>query len=125
MRIRCLLFTSILLLLPVTSWADILTVASPYGAKEVVAAISSASAGDIVEIPAGVTAAWSSTITINKAITLRGASGTQPIITRNLPGSTKLINIAPSTDIPIRVSNLTFKNSSTPGRTPYAWDIYV
>jgi len=80
---------------------------------DVSAAVFSASAGDTVMIPTG-NVTWSSGITINKALTLQGSGYDSTII--NCTGTTTLVNIAPSSDVPVRVREIQFKfSSNAPG----------
>ena len=77
----------------------------------VASAISSASSGDTVVIPAG-SATWSSGITITKGITITGAgtNSTQILNSQALVNGTEqsLFQIAPTTDSPITIKNIRF-----------------
>jgi hypothetical protein len=91
--------------------------------SDVQAACSAAPAGSIVQIPAG-TFMWSSGVTIANAITLSGVSTAAPVSPGQGPGSSSsfilrssgfkspLISIAPSSDIPIRITGINFNNGS-------------
>jgi len=84
--------------------------ASSCSYTDVASAYDAASAGDTVTIPAG-SCTWSSTLTISKALTLKGAGSNSTIITSNTSG--RLVVIQASTDIPIRVTGLGFNLGST------------
>lgn len=108
MRLKCLLFISVFVFLPSISWAETRTAAS-CSLADVTAAYNSASAGDVVAIPAG-SCSWSSTLTIGKAITLQGAGKDSTVIVNN--GVNPLIRIHPGSNLPIRVSSIGFDNTS-------------
>ena len=91
---------------------------------DVQAAVNSANAGDTVQVPAG-SATWSAGLTISKAIILQGTSTAAPTSPGQGPGTSStniirgggyvalldaLITIAPSSDIPIRVTGFNFDN---------------
>jgi len=70
----------------------------------VAAAIAAASPGDVVSIEnAPQTATWSSGVTINKALTLRGVDSATTVITS---ATSDLITISPATDVAVRVTGL-------------------
>lgn len=78
--------------------------------SNVQSAINSAAVGDTVKVPAG-SCTWSSSVSINKGITLLGAGATQTLITSGLGGSS-LILMSLSSDVPVRVSGFFFDNVS-------------
>lgn len=57
-------------------FADTHTVASPYAPADVAAAITAAVEGDTVQFPTSSSATWSTTVTVNKAITIDGNGST-------------------------------------------------
>ncbi|MCX6746941.1 MAG: hypothetical protein NTU63_02280, partial [Candidatus Pacearchaeota archaeon] len=71
-------------------------------------AVISAPNGSIVQIPAG-NCTWSSTLTINKQITLRGAGINSTQLNRNANDDSSFINIVLSSDVPVRITNIYFK----------------
>src|SRR6266446_6348618 len=71
--------------------------------SDVAAAIASAADGDTVQIPAG-NSTWSSTLTITKAITLKGAGTNNTFIRYN----GNILDLSPSNDLPARVSGIYF-----------------
>jgi len=81
----------------------------------VASAISSASSGDTVNIPAG-SATWSSGISITKGITINGAgtNSTQILNSQALVNGTEqsLFQIAPTTDSPLTIKNIRFTQAS-------------
>jgi hypothetical protein len=84
---------------------------------DVSAAISSASAGDTVTVPAGSPCTWTSTLNITKGITLIGSgSGTTKIIN----SSNNTIDITLASDLPIRISGFYFDKVSNTNSYPYA-----
>jgi hypothetical protein len=103
MKFRCLMFISIILLMPVISWAATHTAASASYA-DVSAAVNSALEGDTVEIPSGQSATWTSTLTISKELTLMSATGTPSVITHNSANATIAVSL--SSDVPVRISGL-------------------
>ncbi len=105
MRFKCLLFIAALVFLPIAVWADTQNAAS-CSLSDVTAAYNAASAGDIVVIPAG-SATWSNTLTISKAITLKGAGINYTQITGS--GTTKLVEINLSSDVFVRITGIYFK----------------
>ncbi|MEW6188189.1 MAG: hypothetical protein AB1585_20925 [Thermodesulfobacteriota bacterium] len=114
MRIRYFFITIILLLLPVFSWAEIIT-ASTCSLTDVTNAYNAAMSGDTVIIPAG-ECSWSSRLTLSKAITLQGQGTSTKII--NNYNSNGLIYISPSADLAIRVTRIYFYNATNnPGYT--------
>jgi len=78
-------------------------------------AISSASSGDTVSIPAG-SATWSSGITITKGVTITGAgtNSTQILNSQALVNGTEqsLFQIAPTTDSLITIKNIRFTQAA-------------
>jgi hypothetical protein len=104
MKTRFLLFALTVIFLPVISWADTHT-ANDATYANVAAAVAAASAGDTVEIPAGQNAKWSSTLTINKALTLQKAAGAATTITWSANPLIKISGIGAST---VRISGLSF-----------------
>lgn len=70
-------------------------VASSASYADVAAAVSAASAGDTVQVPAG-SSTWSSQLVITKGIILQG-QGESTVITGNVGGSTYLVRYAPAT----------------------------
>jgi len=81
----------------------------------VASALTSASSGDTVIIPAG-SATWSSGITITKGITINGAgtNSTQILNSQALVNGTEqsLFQIAPTTDSPITIKNIRFTQAA-------------
>jgi len=80
---------------------------------DVQAAVTSAVNGDTVTIPAG-NCTWSSTLTINKGITLQGAGTNATTITQNSGIFSIVINL--NADLPVRVTGIYFdlvSNSSS------------
>jgi len=75
--------------------------------SDVAAAVSAASAGDTVIIPAG-TSTWSSTLSITKSVYLVG-SGTN---STHLISAGDFIDIKPATDAPVRVSGIWFEEGA-------------
>ncbi|MGZ3793963.1 MAG: hypothetical protein ACXVCP_16540 [Bdellovibrio sp.] len=80
--------------------------------SDVSAAVSSASVGDILKVPAG-TCTWNSTLTIDKGISLIGAGVGQTVIISNVPANSYQHTIDyqaadPSTNALFRVSGFTF-----------------
>jgi hypothetical protein len=70
---------------------------------DVLEAYNAASAGDTVQIPND-SAIWSNTLTIEKEITILGDGKTNTQLTGS--GSTRLFDIALSSDVPVRISAL-------------------
>jgi hypothetical protein len=70
---------------------------------DVASAIASAADGDTIQLPAG-DANWSSTLTVTKAITLKGA-GTNSTFIR-MQGT--ILILSPANDLPMRVSGIYF-----------------
>ncbi|MCP4371488.1 MAG: hypothetical protein GY797_25715 [Deltaproteobacteria bacterium] len=81
MRFKSLLFISVLVFLPVAAWGETHTAAS-CSLADVQTAYDAASEGDTVIIPAG-ECVWASSLTVSKAITIKGAGSDA--------GGTKLI----------------------------------
>lgn len=106
MKFEWLLFVSVLVFLPVASWADTHTAAS-CSRSDVAEAYKAASAGDFVTIPAG-NCSWSSGLTIAKAIILQGARVGLTKIT-NI-GTSSLIKINLSSDVVVRITGIYFDN---------------
>jgi hypothetical protein len=71
--------------------------------KDVAAAIASAQDGDTVQIPAG-DSTWSSTVTITKAITLKGAGASSTFLRRHAG----ILVLTPTHDLPMRVTGICF-----------------
>jgi hypothetical protein len=71
--------------------------------NDVAAAVASAENGDTVLIPAG-NSTWSSALTITKAITLKGAGTASTFLRR----AGNIIQLAPATDLPIRITGIYF-----------------
>lgn len=96
-------------------WADTHPAAS-CSQSDVQAAYNAASAGDMVIVPAG-SCTWSSTLAINKSISLIGLAGSSTTIT-NATGGT-LINVSLSSDVPVRISGFKFigLNDNTDSRS--------
>ncbi len=89
--------------------------------QAVVAAINGAADGDTVQVRAG-TATWSSTLTITKAITLKGAGIGQTIILDNAPGSAALILLQGVANKTSRLTGFEFRDG---GRTGQGSVIYL
>lgn len=109
MQFKCLLFISILVFLPVDSWADTYT-ANSCSLSDVTAAYNTASAGDVVAIPAG-NCTWSSNLTIDKAITIQGAGTASTIITRE--SRNEIIDISLSSDDYVRITGIRFEKGGS------------
>jgi len=73
-------------------------------------AINSASDGDNINIPAG-SATWTSTLTINKAITLQGAGSSSTIITNAVPSTGTLMTINLVAGKPTRLTGFQVPNT--------------
>ena len=100
-----------------TSWSDASGTtwypADPSFAS-VQAAINSASDGDTISIPAG-SATWTTTLTINKAITLQGSGSALTLITNNVSGGLRPGTLMVITLVPGKVTRLTgFQVPKTP-----------
>jgi hypothetical protein len=119
------LFVALLLLASGTAQAKSINALSP-SLVDVSTAIASARDGDIVMVPAG-TASWTSTLVINKGITLIGKTTTDPVagtavdntviqddVARG-PGGRSIIKIASALGKSYRVSGFTFTGLSTVG----------
>jgi hypothetical protein len=78
-------------------------IAASTSRSDVAAAIASAADGDTVQIPAG-NSTWSSTLTITKAITLKGAGTNNTFIRYH----GNILDLSPSNDLPARVSGIYF-----------------
>src|SRR5437762_13253087 len=111
---RTVLKWLIAIVLVSTSWSDASGTtwypADPSFAS-VQAAINSASDGDTISMPAG-SATWTTTLTINKAITLQGAGSAQTIITNSVPTTGTLIKITLSPGQLTRLTSFQVPNSS-------------
>lgn len=83
--------------------------ASSCSYADVTAAYSTASAGDIIAIPAG-ECNWSSQLMITKAITLKGAGGESTKINHNYAGN--LIALGPIADVAMRITGIYFYSST-------------
>ena len=116
MRLNRLLFIPILVFFSATSWAGIQNAAS-CSLADVIAAYNAALPGDTVQIPAG-SATWSSGLTISKSIVLQGMGVSSTVLTNG--GINSMINISPSSDVPIRVTGIYFDNVINTGATKAA-----
>lgn len=84
----------------------IIPVVSPYAPSDVATAIAAASAGDTVQFPAGVSATWSSTVTVNKNITIDGNGAT---LTSGAVLNNGLFNVTGvSSSTLVRITGFTF-----------------
>jgi hypothetical protein len=102
--------TGLTLLLAVSAHAATVPAAS-CSRTDVGNAVAAAASGDTVSVPAGI-CTWSSTLTINKSLTLLGAgSGATKIVSG---GVSPLIEIALIADVPVRVSGFSFDNVNYP-----------
>jgi hypothetical protein len=109
MRSGCLAFFCILSLLPKVSWAATHTALS-CSYTDVSSAVSYASSGDTVLVPAG-SSTWNSLLRIAKGIYLLGAGVGQTVITNGAPSAMALIRYDPSdyaSNLPFRLSGFTF-----------------
>ena len=94
-RITVLCFSLIIMVISFGALADTHTAAS-VSYSDVNAAVSAASSGDTVFVPAG-TATWSSTLTITKGITFQGAGIDSTIIRSNINNNNAaFVNYVPS-----------------------------
>jgi hypothetical protein len=120
--LKLVLFVSFLVFPFPALWADT-HIANSCSLPDVQAAYNAAGAGDHIAIPAG-HCTWSSYLTIDKAITIQGSgSSSTTIITA---GTSKLIYINLSSDVPVRITGLYF--SQDLGTTPvsgYETAIYI
>ncbi len=105
----------VLVLAKISQAATINTASCSYA--DVSAAITAASSGDTVTVPAG-TCTWSTTVSITKPITLQGAGASSTVITGAVGSSNYMINYVPSpaSSILMRVTGFTF-NANNNSRT--------
>src|SRR2546430_3579868 len=100
-----ILFT---LLSQIQAGAAVINAASPsFG--NVSTAIALAANGDTIVIPAG-TATWTSSLTINQAITLQGAGVGQTIVKDGLSGTTLLVSWTLPANLPSRLTGIDFQD---------------
>ena len=134
MWFKYLIVFSVFLFLPIASWADTHTCVADCGTTcsptSVANAIAVASPGDTVFIPAG-NCTWSSTLTIDQAITLQGAGSSSTIITHSetipeLGGHHHaLIYVKPSSNVQIRITGIGFDLKHNNPGAYYREAIYV
>jgi hypothetical protein len=79
--------------------------------------VGNASPGDKVLVSAG-KATWTSTLTINKSLTLQGAGSSSTIIAQS--GGITLVYVAPTSGVPIRITGFKFDIGSNVDGTPSA-----
>lgn len=111
MRVIGLLLIACFILLSGNSNAATIT-ATSCSYSDVSAAVSSASPGDTVQVPAG-SCTWSSTLTLNKGVNLTGAGAGSTIITRD-NGNAILIS-QPANTYLLRISGFTFTTGPSGG----------
>lgn len=86
------------------------TVASPYSPTDVQDCITASSNGDTINVPAG-THSWGSVVTLNKAVTLKGAgSGSTVIVDDGTSGA--IITITLVSNLTTRLTGFTFSAGS-------------
>lgn len=103
-------------LFPAISWASTVT-ANSCSYSDVSSAVVNALAGDTIVIPS-CTASWTSTLTINKSITISGAGGGSTKIINS--GSNPFINITLPSDVPVRITGIYFDKVSNNGTDKYS-----
>ena len=97
-------------------------IAASCSSSDVQAAIDKAVDGDTVIVPAG-NCTWNSTLTLDKAVVLKGAGADLTVL--NYGGNVSIIRIAPSSDKAIRVTGFSFHVQSNLIDTVNGWAITV
>ncbi|MGZ3743172.1 MAG: hypothetical protein ACXWRA_04855, partial [Pseudobdellovibrionaceae bacterium] len=102
------------ILAPPQSWAGQIKAATSCSYADVSAAVTSALAGDTITVPGG-TCTWSSTLSIDKGISLIGAGVGNTLIKSSAPGFLiSYLPADPSANALIRVSGFTFDFGNGP-----------
>jgi hypothetical protein len=97
--------------------------ASSCSFSAVSSAVSSAAPGDTVVIPAG-TCSWTGTLAISKGLTLAGAGSGATRLSAS-GGVSPLIELSPSSDVPVRIHDLGFSLGSESPWSANTRAIYV